>query len=202
MANAWTRPGHQFSCKNMETIIPACQDLSTAARAKGVPVIYTTTAYDVLDVNLPSDMGLWSQKIPVETLDPNSEAVKIDGRIAPQPGELVITKKRASAFPGTNLQQFLTVNRIDTVIITGVTAAGCVRHTVEDAIAEGFRPIIVKEAVGDRVPGVVAWNLFDMDSEFGALEPLENVIQYLNNLPDFADTVPTSAIPVARAVVA
>ncbi|MCO4255921.1 hypothetical protein [Pseudarthrobacter cellobiosi] len=37
---------------------------------------------------------------------------------------------------------------------------------------------------------------------FGDVEPLENVIQYLNNLPDFADTVPTSAIPVARAVVA
>ncbi|MDR6507676.1 hypothetical protein [Arthrobacter oryzae] len=49
-------------------------------------------------------------------------------------------------------------------------------HTVEDAIAEGFRPIIVKEAVGDRVPGVVAWNLFDMDSKFGDVEPLENVI--------------------------
>ncbi|MCG2620750.1 isochorismatase family protein [Arthrobacter sp. I2-34] len=202
MANAWTRPGHLFSCKNMETIIPACQDLNTAARAKGVPVIFTTTAYDVLDMNLPSDMSLWSQKIPVETLDPNSDAVKIDDRIAPQPGELVITKKRASAFPGTNLQQFLTVNRIDTVIITGVTAAGCVRHTVEDAIAEGFRPIIVKEAVGDRVPGVVSWNLFDMDSKFVDVEPLENVIQYLNNLPDFADTVPTPAIPVAKAPVA
>jgi maleamate amidohydrolase len=49
-------------------------------------------------------------------------------------------------------------------------------HTVEDAIAEGFRPIIVKEAVGDRVPGVVAWNLFDMDSKFVDVEPLENVI--------------------------
>jgi N-carbamoylsarcosine amidase len=198
MANAWTRPGHQFSCKNMETIIPACQDLNEAARAKGVPVIFTTTAYDVLDVNLPSDMGLWSQKIPVETLDPDSEAVKIDERIAPQDGELVILKKRASAFPGTNLQQFLTVNRIDTVIITGVTAAGCVRHTVEDAIAEGFRPIIVKEAVGDRVPGVVSWNLFDLDSKFGDVEPLENVIRYLNELPDFSETVPTPAIPIKR----
>ena len=30
--------------------------------------------------------------------------------------------------------------------------AGCVRHTVEDAIAEGFRPIVVRECVGDRVP--------------------------------------------------
>src|SRR5699024_12232365 len=26
IANAWTRPGHSFSCENMDTIIPACQD--------------------------------------------------------------------------------------------------------------------------------------------------------------------------------
>lgn len=75
-------------------------------------------------------------------------------------------------------------------------------HAVEDAIAEGFGPIIVKEAVGDRVPGVVEWNLFDMDSKSGDVERRENVIRYLNNLPDFADIVPTSAIPASRAAVA
>ncbi|TWP38857.1 isochorismatase family protein [Leekyejoonella antrihumi] len=188
MANAWTRPDHAFSCKEMDTIIPACQDLNEAARSKGVPVIYTTTAYDVTEPGKPSDMGLWVSKIPLELLAVGSDAVQIDSRIAPEPGELVITKKRASAFPGTNLQQFLTANRIDTVIVTGVTAAGCVRHTVEDAIAEGFRPIVVREAVGDRVPGVVAWNLFDLDAKFGDVEPLSNVLDYLNGLPKFEET--------------
>ena len=83
MANAWTRPGHSFSCENMDTIIPACQDLNAAARAKGVPVIFITTAYDVLDDNLASDMGLWGQKIPLETLDASTGAADIDSRIAP-----------------------------------------------------------------------------------------------------------------------
>jgi maleamate amidohydrolase len=188
MANAWTRPGHAFTCEKMDVIIPACQALNDAARAKGVPVIYTTTAYDVTDPGKPSDMGLWVHKIPVELLAEGSEAVQIDSRIAPEPGELVITKKRASAFPGTNLQQFLTVNRIDTVIVTGVTAAGCVRHTVEDAIAEGFRPIVVREAVGDRVAGVVEWNLFDIDAKFGDVEPLSAVLEYLDGLPKFDET--------------
>lgn len=188
MANAWTRPGHAFSCEKMDTIIPACQQLNEAARAKGVPVIYTTTAYHVTETGKPSDMGLWVSKIPLELLAEGTEAVEIDSRIAPEPDELVITKKRASAFPGTNLQQFLTANRIDTVIVTGVTAAGCVRHTVEDAIAEGFRPIVVREAVGDRVAGVVEWNLFDMDAKFGDVEPLSNVLDYLNGLPKFEET--------------
>lgn len=191
MANAWTRPGNPFTCYGIEPIISAIQDVNTAARAKGVPILYTTTAYDVNDPAEPNDMGLWYSKIPVEVLKVGDEAVEIDSRIAPEGNDIVLTKKRASAFPGTNLNLFLTSNRIDTLIVTGCTAAGCVRHTVEDAMAEGFRPIIVKEAVGDRVPGVVQWNLFDMDAKFGDVEPLANVVDYLNSLPHFSETVPT-----------
>src|SRR6185312_5109506 len=67
LANAWTRPGHAFTCDGMETIIPAVQALNGAGRAKGVPVVYTTTAYQ--DVDGPnSDMGLWGRKIPCELL--------------------------------------------------------------------------------------------------------------------------------------
>lgn len=188
MANAWTRPGHVFSCENMETIIPACQDLNEAARRKDVPVIYTTTAYEVTDPGKPSDMGLWVNKIPLETLAVGTSEVEIDSRIAPETDELVITKKRASAFAGTNLAQVLTAARIDTIILTGVTAAGCVRHTAEDGIAEGFRPIVVRESVVDRVQGVVDWNLFDIDAKFGDVEPLSAALNYLEQLPKFADT--------------
>jgi hypothetical protein len=58
--------------------------------------------------------------------------------------------------------------------------------------------VSVREAVGDRVPGVVAWNLFDIDAKFGDVEPLKNVVAYLNALPNFADTVPTSQIQIAQ----
>jgi nicotinamidase-related amidase len=105
----------------------------------------------------------------------------------------VIVKKRASAFHGTYLSGFLKANSVDTVILTGVTMAGCVRHTTEDAIAEGFRPIVVREAVGDRVPGVVEWNLFDIDSKFGDVEPLERVLAYLAEIapvPDDREALP------------
>jgi maleamate amidohydrolase len=184
LANAWTRPGHAFSCDGMETIIPAVQALNAAGRAKGIPIVYTTTAYQ--DVDGPSsDMGLWVHKIPVELLKEGTEAVAIDSRIAPAPGEMVIVKKRASGFHGTFLSSYLNAQGVDTVIITGVTMAGCVRHSTEDAIAEGFRPIVVREAVGDRVPGVVEWNLFDIDAKFGDVEPLDRVLEYLGGVEPF-----------------
>ena len=188
LANAWTRPGHAFSCDGMETIIPAVQALNEAGRAKGIPIVYTTTAYE--DVDGPnSDMGLWVHKIPVELLRLGTDAVEIDERIAPAPGELVIVKKRASGFHGTYLSSYLNAQGVDTVIITGVTMAGCVRHSTEDAIAEGFRPIVVREAVGDRVPGVVEWNLFDIDAKFGDVEPLERVLEYLAGIEPFESRV-------------
>lgn len=181
LANAWTRPGHAFSCEGMDTIIPATRRLLAAARAKGIPVAYTTTAYDVTS-GPNSDMGIWNRKLPLEKLAVGSEAVAIDDRVAPAEGELVIVKKRASGFHGTNLSSFLTAHGVDTVILTGVTMAGCVRHSAEDAIAEGFAPIVVREAVGDRVAGVVEWNLFDIDAKFGDVEPVDTVIEYLERL--------------------
>jgi len=184
LGNAWTRPGHAFSCDGMDTIIPAVQALNEAGRAKGIPIVYTTTAYENVQ-GQNSDMGLWVHKIPVELLQLGTDAVEIDERIAPQPGELVIVKKRASGFHGTHLSSYLNAQGVDTVIITGVTMAGCVRHTTEDAMAEGFRPIVVREAVGDRVPGVVAWNLFDIDAKFGDVESLERVLDYLAEVEPF-----------------
>jgi nicotinamidase-related amidase len=181
LANAWTRPGNAFTCEGMDVIIPAVQRLLAASRAKGIPVVYTSTAYVVTE-GPNSDMGLWHRKIPAEILRMGTEDVAIDDRIAPQAGEQVIVKKRASAFHGTHLAGFLRAAGVDTVIVTGVTMAGCVRHSVEDAIAEGFRPIVVREAVGDRVAGVVEWNLFDIDAKFGDVEPLERVLAYLDGL--------------------
>ncbi|HSE82705.1 MAG TPA: isochorismatase family protein [Gaiellaceae bacterium] len=181
LANAWTRPGNPFTCDGMDAIIPGVQRLLVAARAKGIPVAFTTTAYAVTE-GPNTDMGLWHHKIPVEVLQLGTDAVAIDERIAPEPGEQVIVKKRASAFHGTYLAGFLRAHAVDTVIVTGVTMAGCVRHTVEDAIADGFRPIVVRECVGDRVAGAVEWNLFDIDAKFGDVEPLERVLEYLEAL--------------------
>jgi N-carbamoylsarcosine amidase len=180
LANAWTRPGNAFTCDGMETIIPATQALLKAFRARKLPVVFTTTAYDVTE-GPNSDMGLWQYKIPVEVLKAGSWEAAIDDRIAPEPGEHVIVKKRASAFHGTYLAGMLRAAGVDTVIVTGVTACACVRNTVEDAIADGFRPIVVREAVGDRIIGAVEWNLFDIDAKFGDVEPLDKVLAYLQS---------------------
>ena len=133
-----------------------------------------------------SDAGLLQYKWSTDEFPLGSEVVDIDERLARQPDEHFIVKKRASAFHGTYLSGALRSAGVDTVIVTGVTASGCIRNTVEDAIADGFRPIVVRECVGDRVPGTVEWNLFDIDAKFADVEPLETVLEYLESLQGVA----------------
>lgn len=181
LANAWTRPGHAFTCVNCDEIIEATNKVLKPARELKIPIIFTTTAYAVTE-GPNTDMGLWGRKIPCETLVVGSEVVEIDSRLAPRPDEHIIVKKRASAFHGTMLAGLLRAADVDTVIITGTTASACVRNTVEDAIAEGFRPIIPRETIGDRIAGAVEWNLFDIDAKFGDVESVETVVKYLEGL--------------------
>lgn len=187
LANAWTRPGNPFTCdqeKMDNEIIPGMQRLLEAFRTNGLPVIHVTTAYEITDRNADfTDMGLWHNKIPVEAVNLKDEDLwAIDSRIAPVEGEYTLLKKRASSFHGTELAGILRANNVDTILVTGVTACACVRQTICDGIADGFRPIAVRECIGDRVPGAVAWNLFDIDAKFGDVHSVDECVDYLNKV--------------------
>jgi nicotinamidase-related amidase len=182
MANAWTKAGTPYQCDDMETIIPGTRQLLEAGRAKGIPIVFTTMAY--VDPSGPnSDAGLMQHKFESTYFATGSEAVQIDERLGMRPDEQCIVKKHASAFHGTYLSGYLRAAGVDTLLVTGVTASACVRNSCEDAIAEGFRPIAVRELVGDRVPGVTYYNLFDIDAKFGDVESLTTVLEYLQAVP-------------------
>mgnify|MGYP001556863188 CR=1 FL=1 len=185
LANAWTRPGNPFTCEKIdEEIIPGVQRLLAACRANNHPVIHVTTCYQVTDRKNPhTDMGLWHNKIPVDVVNQADENLwAIDSRIAPIEGEQVLIKKRASSFHGTYLAGFLRAAGVDTILVTGVTASACVRTTLCDGLAEGFRTIAVRECIGDRVPGAVEWNLFDIDAKFADVESVNRCVDYLQSV--------------------
>lgn len=191
LANAWTRPGNPFTCdqdKMDNEIIPGMQRLLKAFRAQSLPVIHVTTAYEIPDRTAPfTDMGLWAEKIPVDVVDlAKPELWAIDSRIAPVKGEYTLLKKRASSFHGTELAGILRANGVDTILVTGVTACACVRQTICDGIADGFRTIAVRDCIGDRVPGAVAWNLFDIDAKFGDVHSVDDCLAYLDGLAQVA----------------
>ncbi len=179
MAKAWMSDGHPFTCENNNEICANALKILEAARKSGVPIFHTTTGYVGKE---QWDLPRWDEKIPMHSLDINSEWMDIDPKLEPRPEEPVIHKKYASNFFGTHLAQTLYKLGVDTVIVMGATACACVRHTVMDSTGYGFKTIVPIGTIGDRVPGVIQWNLFDMDAKFADVEPLENVIKYLEGI--------------------
>ena len=92
--------------------------------------------------------------------------MEVDTRLDMRPTDSLLVKKYASCFFGTDLVPRLMNQRVDTLIITGCTTSGCVRATAVDAVQNGFRPMVVREAVGDRSAAAHEQSLFDLNAKY------------------------------------
>jgi maleamate amidohydrolase len=147
----------------VEDALASNERLLAAARSAGIPVIFTNVVYEPGGAN----GGLFYRKIPVlNVFDADSPLGAFPPSLQPADGELVISKQYASAFFGTPLASTLTANRIDTLLITGLSTSGCVRATALDALQHGFAPFVVREACGDRHPAPHEANLFDLQAKY------------------------------------
>ena len=164
----------------LESQIEAQRPLLEVAHQRDIPVIFSTVIYEEADIK---DAGVWALKqTGARTLTAGSEAVKIDPRLGLQPRDIVLMKKYASCFYGTDLVARLNSRRIDTLIITGCTTSGCVRATAVDAVQNGFRPMVVREAVGDRSAAAHEQSLFDLNAKYADVVSLDETLQYLKTV--------------------
>lgn len=157
----------------------AIRRLLDSARAKGLPVFFTTPqertnsaekGHWKMTPNRPSEAGLPG---PNEILE----------ELGPADGEAVITKLRPSGFFGTGLVDMLIFHRVDTVIVTGMTTSGCVRATVVDAFSYNYRVMVPQECSGDRAVVSHKVSLFDMHMKYADVLPLDTVLSHLVALP-------------------
>lgn len=68
------------------------------------------------------------------------------------------------------------------MLIAGVIASCCIRATAYDALAHGFRPIVVRECIGDRIPAAVKYNLFDIEAKLADVRSVADCVEYLEAL--------------------
>lgn len=176
MLKGFTDPAMPLGA-NLDAQIEAQTPLLAAAHERRIPVIFSTVMYHEADIR---DAGIWGLKQRgALTLTADSEAVKIDPRLDRRPDDSLLVKRYASCFFGTDLVPRLTSRQVDTLIITGCTTSGCVRATAVDAVQNGFRPMVVREAVGDRSMAAHEQSLFDLDAKYADVVSLDETLHYL-----------------------
>lgn len=162
----------------VESARAACASLLQAARTAGIPILHTNVSFQPGG----KDGGIFYRKLPALScfergLHP--ELTEFGAGLEPAAGETLIVKQYASAFFGTSLAATLTSQRVDTLLIAGVSTSGCVRATAVDACQHGFIPVVVRDAVGDRASGPHEANLYDLQAKYAEVVSLDEVVVYL-----------------------
>ena len=161
--------------------VEATKRLLDVARAKGLPVVFTTIGYD----SSLKDGGLWMQKVPtLAELQIGGRWVDIDPRLEPREDETVVLKKGASGFFGTNLASILVTQGVDSVVLCGATTSGCIRATAVDLLQYGWPTLVPRECVGDRAKAPHEANLFDISAKYADVVSVEDALAYLESVPD------------------
>jgi nicotinamidase-related amidase len=163
--------------------------LLDSARKAGIPVFFTRGGRHYHSVSFAplteAEKGIYAIKAAVHYKDNplKAEDFEIADEIAPQPGEVVITKHRSSAFFGTFLEPLLNWHRIDTLIIAGMSSTGCLKGSVQDAFFYNYRVVLPEEclAAGSGPPSYHYVSLLEMDKSRGDVTSLSSVLDFLSD---------------------
>ena len=171
------------SCgENAWRAIEPTKTLIAAARVAAIPIIYVTRHLDT--------GGILSTKRPNRrTRGPNAYDIWPD--FAPQQGDFMLHKERASAFYGTPLIARLNNLKVRSLIVCGESTSGCVRNTVQDAYMNGYHVALVEECTFDRNILSHKVNLFDMHHKYADVMHVEEVAEHLHGM--------AKGVPLAKA---
>ena len=154
--------------------------ISDAARAAGLPVVWTRVCYKPDG----GDAGIWGTRTDtpdsLQNIRMGSDRHAFDPRVRIDCDvDLVFDKRMPSAFHETPLQSYLIWHRVDTVIITGGSTSGCVRATAVDSLSRGYRTIVPVECVADKHESYHFANLTDLLLKYADVVSAAEVIEHL-----------------------
>lgn len=174
-ARGWTDPASPMAI-DLDAAVEAAAALLQRARRLSVPAFFTTVAYQAHEV----PANVLARKSPgVSCMHVGSRWTELDARLPVAQGDVILVKQHASPFFGTDLAAQLAERQIDTLLICGCVTSGCVRAAAVDAAQHDFRPMVVRDAVGDRSALAHEANLIDIDQRYGDVVSLEEAVDYL-----------------------
>jgi ureidoacrylate peracid hydrolase len=171
MVNEFFEPGGKMVLDGGTTLYAPLNALLDAAHQAHLPVLYTNQW-------LRPDDALFKKRIPHCLM--NTWGAQLVDALHRAPTDIVVPKRRYSAFFGTDLDLLLRERHIATVIVTGVVTNICVRSTVHDAFFLGYEVVVPVECVAATSPQAQETTLYDIDTHYGAVVQLGQVLSLLH----------------------
>jgi maleamate amidohydrolase len=172
--NAFFDPRGAFHYPEAQEVLGPLRELLAAARAAGRLVIHAR------DWHRPGLADFEGIELPAHCLAGEFDALPFPG-FEERPGEPVVQKRRYSPFFATDLALLLREQATARVIVAGVKTNVCIRATVQDAFAHGFRPTVVRGAVNSNRPHLHEASLEDIGRYFGDVVDRQTALAWLRD---------------------
>jgi ureidoacrylate peracid hydrolase len=208
MQNAFASKGGMLDIAGVEItdasrVIRTIQSVLDAARENSVAIVYLRMAYkpDLSDSGGPTSPNFHKElamtlmclrpELKGKVLTEGTWDAEIVDDLAPQTGDLVITKTRYSGFSGTPLDSQLRMRGIQYLFFAGIATNVCVESTLRDAYFHDYWPILLRDATMPAGPQAAHdATLFNVESFFGWTIASEELLNHLR--PEATQTAASS----------
>ena len=131
-------------------LINSLKEAIGTARSAGIPIIYVVVGFRKGFPEISADnKSFYAVKQNRAQINGLEEPIAIYSAIAPQPGDIVVTKRRISAFTGSDLEVILRGLNVRHLVLTGLSTSGVVLSTVREAADKDFRLTVLSDGCGD-----------------------------------------------------
>ena len=113
-------------------------------------------------------------------MDGEFDSELVDGFAPEGENEVLLPKRRMSAFNATDLDLLLRELAVGTLVLGGVKANVCIRATVQDGFSLGYRCHVVRDAVNSNRPHLADASLEDIERYLGWVVSLEEGVRLLS----------------------
>lgn len=129
----------------------AAKSIATA-RKRNIPVIYVVIGFRVGGPEISPDNKSFSAMGGREKWTPefSEQWIKVHPAIAPQETDIIVVKRRVSAFTGSDLEVVLRGQSIKHMVLTGIATSGVVLSTLREAADKDYQLTVIADCCADR----------------------------------------------------
>lgn len=136
-----------------KTLTGHLQQAIAVARKAMMPVIYVVVGFRKGHPEITFSNKRFSTQSPA-ILAGMEEPLIIAPEIAPEPGDVVVTKRRVSAFTGSDLEVLLRAYKVQHLVLAGLSTSGVVLSTLLEASDKDFQLTVISDCCADPDPEV------------------------------------------------
>lgn len=136
------------------SLLAALATATTAAHSAGVPVILVRVAFRPGSPEISGRNRTFSAIAAVGGMGDDDPATQIHPAVTPQPNDVLLTKKRVSAFAGSDLDVVLRSLNVDSLVLAGIATSGVVLSTLRQAADLDYELTVLRDGCADADPEV------------------------------------------------